>query len=188
MGRALGYLLFAALLAGFSGASAQEAYIAGGVGRSSWNFDCGPAGCERNTTAYRLAAGYRFNRIVAVEAFWFDFGRARSSDSTLDGELGGRAAGAEALLGWQFGDVDLAGKIGLASVRADFRAAPGSFNRSARSTHTEVIGGAMAGYRIGPLTLRLDVDIVTVALDSAGFFYFRGADVTTVLLGAAYRF
>jgi hypothetical protein len=32
------------------------------------------------------------------------------------------------------------------------------------------------------------VDIVTVALDSDAIFYRRGADVTTLLLGVAFRF
>jgi hypothetical protein len=171
------------------GAAAQEAYVAGGLGRSNWNFDCGPNGCDRNTTAWRVAAGYRFNRIVAVEAFYFDFGRARSSQPSLDGELGGTAAGAEALVGWQFGVFDVAGKLGLASVRSDFRPAPTSFDVATRARHTELIGGLMGAYRVTPnVALRLDVDIVTVALDSDAIFYRRGADVTTVLLGVAFRF
>jgi hypothetical protein len=186
---AVACVLFVALQAAIPGASGQEIYVAGGVGRSNWNFDCGPTGCEHHTTAFRLAAGYRFNRIVAVEAFYFDFGRARSSDPSIDGDLGGKATGAQALVGWQFADFDVAGKLGLASVRVDYRPAPASFNTAERATHTEVIGGLMAGYRVAPsLTLRLDVDIVTVALNSEGVFYSRGADVVTVLLGAAYRF
>jgi hypothetical protein len=171
------------------GAVAQEAYVAGGVGQSNWNFDCGSNGCDRNTTAWRAAAGYRFNRIVALEAFYFDFGRARSSSAALDGTLGGTAVGLEALIGWQFGAFDLAGKIGLASVRADFRPAPTSFDVATRVRNTEVIGGLMGAYRITPnVALRLDVDIVTVALERDTIFFRRGADVTTVLFGVALRF
>lgn len=172
-----------------SGAAAQEAYIAGSAGQSNWNFDCGPNGCDRNTTAWRVAAGYRFNRVVAVEAFYVDFGRARSSTPALDGELRGNATGIEALVGWQFGAFDVAGKLGLASVRADFRPAPSSFDVATSVRNNEVIGGLMGAYRFTPnLALRLDVDIVTVALDRNGFFYWRGADVTTWLLGLAFRF
>lgn len=172
-----------------SGAVAQEAYVAGSAGQSNWNFDCGPAGCDRNTTAWRVAAGYRFNRVVAVEAFYADFGRARSSTSSLDGELSGQATGIEALVGWQFGAFEVAGKLGGASVRSDFRPAPGSFNVASTARHNEVIGGLMGAYRFSQnLSLRLDVDIVTVALDSFGIFYSRGADVTTYLLGLAVRF
>jgi hypothetical protein len=47
----------------------------------------------------------------------------------------------------------------------------------------------MGAYRVTPnISLRLDVDIVTVALDSSGIFYARGADVTTFMLGLMYRF
>lgn len=171
------------------GATAQEAYVAGGVGRSSWNFDCGPNGCNRTTPSWRVAAGYRFNGVVAVEGFHFDFRRARSSEPYLDGELAGTALGMQALLGGQVGAFELAGKIGLAEVRSDFRPAPTSLNPAKASRHTEVIGGAMVAYRLTPnISLRLDVDVVTVALDSYGIFYSRGADVTSVTLGMTYRF
>lgn len=171
------------------GASAQEAYFSGGIGRSNWNFACGPDGCNRDTPSWRAAVGYRFNQVVAVESFHFDFRRARSSQPSLDGELGATAQGVQALLGWRFGDVDLAGKIGLAEVRAEFRPAPTSFELARVSRHTEVIGGLMAAYRLTQsLSLRFDADVVTVALDSGGLFYARGADVTTLTLGLMYRF
>ena len=171
------------------GACAQEAYLAGGVGRSSWNFDCGPNGCERSTPSWRVAAGYRFNSVVALEGFHFDFRRARSSEPSLDGEIAGTALGMQALLGGQVGAFELAAKIGLAEVRSDFRPAPTSLNPAKTSRHTELISGAMAAYRLTPnFALRLDVDVVTVALNSYGIFYSRGADVTTVTLGMMYRF
>jgi Outer membrane protein beta-barrel domain len=181
--------VFVALQAIAFSAFAQEPYLAASLGRSNWNMDCGPNGCERNTTSYRFAAGLRLNRVVAVEAFYVDLGRARSTDPSLDGELRGKAAGAEALVGWQFANVDLAGKIGFASVRADFRASPTSFDPSERQTHTELIGGAMLGYHLAPhLTLRLDLDLVTVALDSDRVFFSRGANLSTLLLGLQYQF
>lgn len=189
MRRTLQWLIVLGLQAVSFGAMAQEAYLAGGLGQSHWNFDCGANGCDRSTTAWRVAAGYRFNRIVAVEAFYFDFGRARSSTPSLDGQLRGTAAGAQALVGWQFGAFDVAGKLGLASVRSDFRPAPTSFDVATNTRHTELIGGLMGAYRFTPnVALRMDLDIVTVALDSNGVFYSRGSDVVTVLLGAMFRF
>jgi hypothetical protein len=95
----------------------------------------------------------------------------------------------QSLLGWQFGAIDLAGKIGPAEVRSDFHPAPTSFDVATVSHHAESIGGLMGAYRVTPnISLRLDVDIVTVALDSSGIFYARGADVTTFMLGLMYRF
>jgi hypothetical protein len=61
------------------GAAAQGAYVAGSGGRANWAYDCGPNGCQRGTTAWRGAVGYRFNSVVALEGLCFDFGRARSS-------------------------------------------------------------------------------------------------------------
>jgi hypothetical protein len=190
MMRRIGFGLLALALQAFApGAAAQEAYGTGGAGRSSWAFDCGAGGCQRNTTAWRVAAGYRFNRVVALEAFYMDLGRARSSDFSLDGRLGATGAGAQALIGWQFGNVDLAGKIGLAGMRNDFRASPTSLYSSSTARHTELIGGLMGAYRITPnVALRMDVDIVTVALEGDFLFYSRGSDVTTLMLGMMVRF
>ena len=171
------------------GSAAQEPYVAGGAGRSSWAFDCGPNGCQRGTTAWRVAAGYRFNRVVALEAFYFDFGRARSSDYLTDGSLGATGVGVQALIGWQFGEIDFAGKIGLAGMRNDFRASPTSSYSSVTVRRTELVGGVMGAYRLTPsLAVRMDVDILTVALDGDSIYYARGSDARTVLLGVMFRF
>ena len=171
------------------GANAQEAYLVGSAGQSRWAYACGTAGCERSTAAWRVAAGYRFNRAVALEGFYFDLGRARSSDFLLDGRLGATGAGVQALFGWPIGDVELAGKIGVASMHNDFRASATSLTASTRVHRTEAIGGLVSSYRFTPnLSLRLDVDVVTVALDGDALFYSRGSDVTGVMLGLVFRF
>jgi len=172
------------------GVAAQEAYLAGGLGSSNWNFDfCGTTGCDRSTSSWRVAAGYRFNRIVAVEGFYSDFGCARSSSVSLDGDLCGTALGVQALLGYQFGAVEFAGKVGLAGVRSDYHPSATNFNRSNASRNTELNIGLMGAYRFTPnLALRLDVDTVPVALWSDGFFFTSGANVHTITLGMMYGF
>ena len=171
------------------GAIAQEAYAAGSAGRADWALGCGPAGCQRGTTAWRVAAGYRFNRVVALEAFYLDLGRARSSDFSVDGRLGATGLGAQALLGWQSDDLELAGKIGLAGMRNSFQASPTSLYPSTSVRRTELIGGLMGAYRLTPnVSLRLDVDIVTVALEGDLVFFSRGSDVTTLMVGMMVRF
>jgi hypothetical protein len=168
---------------------AQEAYLGGALGRSSWSLDCGAAGCERSTSAARIAAGYRFNRLVAVEGFYLDFGRARSSDFSLDGKLGATAMGVQTLLGWQFGGFELAGKLGLASMRNQFRPASSSLYSASSVHRNEFIGGLMGAYRVAPhFSVRLDLDLVTVALDGDALYYARGSDVATVMLGVVFRF
>lgn len=188
--RKLNLWLVALALQGLAfGAVAQEAYAVGSVGRASWAFDCGPNGCQRGTTAWRVAAGYRFNRVVALEAFYADLGRARSSDFSLDGRLGATGAGVQTLIGWQFGDTDLAGKIGLAGMRNNFRASQTSLYSSTSVRRTELVGGLMGAYRVTPnLAVRMDVDIVTVALDGDFIYYARGSNVTTLMLGVMFRF
>ena len=183
------YLIGLAFVVLGSAAAAQQPYLVGSIGQSSWNFDCGSDTCDRNTTAWRVGAGIRFNRIVAAEAFYYDFGRARSTDPSLDGQLRGTAAGLQALVGWQFEAFDVAGKLGLASVRSEFTPAPTSFFQAETRRHNEFIGGLMFGYRFTRnLGVRLDADIVTVALDSDRIFYSRGSDVVTVMLGLALQF
>jgi hypothetical protein len=182
-------MLALGLLALACGAAAQEAYVVGSAGRAHWDFDCGPTGCERNTTAWRVAAGYRFNRVVALEGFYFDLGRARSSDFLLDGRLGATGVGVQTLVGWRFEQADLAGKVGLADMRNDFRASPTSPYSSTRVHRTELIAGLMLAYRLTPSTgLRLDFDMMTVALNGDALFFSRGANVSTVLLGVMFRF
>jgi hypothetical protein len=172
-----------------SAASAQEAYVAGSAGRSNWAYDCGPSGCQRNTGAWRVAAGYRFNRVVALEGFYSDLGRARSSDYSVNGRLGATAFGVETLLGWQFGDVELAAKLGLAGMRNDFRTESVNSSPSTSVHRTEFIAGVTGTYRVTPsVGVRLDADYVTVALNGDALFFSRGSNVTTVLLGFMVRF
>jgi hypothetical protein len=172
-----------------SAASAQAPYVVGAAGRSDWAYDCGPSGCQRNTAAWRVAAGYRFNRLVALEGFYFDLGRARSSDYSVNGRLGATAFGIETLLGWQFGEVEVAAKLGLAGMRNDFRSETANAAPSTSVHRTEFIAGVTGTYRVTPsVGLRLDADYVTVALNGGALFYSRGSNVTTVLLGLMVRF
>jgi hypothetical protein len=172
-----------------SGVSAQGRYVAGSAGRSDWAYDCGPSGCQRNTGAWRVAAGYRFNRVVALEGFYFDWGRARSSNYSVNGRLGATAIGVETLLGWQFGEVELAAKLGLAGMRNDFRAETANSDPSTSVRRTEFIAGVTGSYRLTTsVGVRLDADYVTVALNGDALFFSRGSNVTTVLLGLTVRF
>lgn len=186
---ALGGALVALLATQAPSAAAQEAYIAAGAGRSSWALDCGPRGCQRDTGAWRLAAGYSFNRVVALEAFYVDLGRARSSDFYLDGSLGATGAGVQALIGWQSEAFGVAGKIGLARMHNTFLASTGSSYSSITVRRNELIGALTASYRVTPsVALRMDLDIVTVALDGDFIRYVRGSDVRTLLLGVRLAF
>jgi hypothetical protein len=182
--------LIALALNGFMGSTAaQPAYVAGSAGSTQWSYDCGPAGCARDSRAWRLAAGYRFNGVLALEAFYFDFGRARSSDYAVDGALGASGAGVQSLIGWHFGDFEFAAKIGLADLANDFRASPTSSYASTRVHRKELVAGWMGSYPLSPdVSIRFDIDFLTVALDGDALFYARGSNLRSTTLGLAYRF
>lgn len=179
----------AACMAAATLAQAQSFHVAGSVGRANWSdLDC-DGGCDRNTTAVRLAGGAWFNRVVGAEAFVMDMGTARSSDYSLDGELRGRAFGGVVLLGWRGESFDIAGKLGVARVHSRFTAAPTSAYRSESKRSNEPVGGMMLAVRATPqLSLRFDYDVMTVALIGGVYLYGRGADVHTLSLGASYSF
>lgn len=164
-------------------------YLAGSAGSAHWSLDCGSAGCSRDPGAWRVAAGWRPNAVVAFEAFHIDLGRARSSDFSTDGTLAARGLGVQTLVGWDFGTVALAGKIGVARLHIAFDAAPTSLYGSERLRRNEPIGGFTAAWHATPrLSFRFDADIVTVALNGDSLFYSRGGDVVTATLGAMLRF
>jgi hypothetical protein len=107
----------------------------------------------------------------------------------VDGRLGATGIGVQAIVGWQFETIDFAGKIGLARMRNDFRAAPTSSYSSLTVGRNELVGGLVCAYRITPnLAVRMDLDIVTVALDGDFLRYVRGSDVVTLMLGVMFRF
>lgn len=177
------------LLAPALEAQSQGFYVAGGAGASRWTYDCGAAGCDRAPATWRVAAGYRLNAVVAFEAFRIDFGRARSSDFSTDGTLAGRGLGVQTLVGWDFGPVEAAGKIGWARMRNRFEAAPTSTYASQTVTSNEAIGGFTMAWHVTPaLAIRFDADIVSVVLNGDLLGYSRGSDAVSYMLGAMLRF
>lgn len=177
------------LLAPVPDARAQGLYLTGSAGQAHWGLDCGSAGCSRNPGAWRVAAGWQLNHVVALEAFQIDLGRARSSEFMTDGTLAASGPGVQALVGWDFGNFGMAGKIGLARLRIAFDAAPTSSYASQRLHSNELIGGLVLAWHATPkLSVRFDADIVTVALNGDALYYSRGGDVVTSTLGLALRF
>jgi hypothetical protein len=184
--------LLAAVLLLPAGAMASEVrgfYAGASVGASEWENDCGGRICSREDIALRVMAGYRLNRVVAFEAYYADLGGADALDFSLDGRLRGRAFGASTTLGWRAPGFEIGAKLGFAIVRAAFRASPTSYYPSETVHNTEASAGLVGAVDLSErLALRLDIDLVTVALVSDGIYYARGADVFSYTLGLAYRF
>jgi Outer membrane protein beta-barrel domain len=188
--RTLAYAIVAAsCLTAAALAQAQSFYVAGGAGRAHWSdLDC-TGNCDRDTTGLRIAAGAWFNRVLAAEVFAMDMGSVRLADSLFEGKLRGRAIGALGLLGWRGERVDIAGKFGVAQVQARFEASPTSTFSSETKRSREPVFGMMLAVRATPqLSVRFDVDNMSVAMLGAFILREGGADVTTFSLGAHYAF
>jgi hypothetical protein len=171
-------------------APVQGPYVGAGGGFSLWeiNLDCG---CDDTGTALRLGAGWRFNRILALEAVYLDLGRATPSGSALIGDFRARAAGLVLLIGGQVGNTDIAGKVGMARVSTRWEARPGSISPSARRSSNEPLLGFMVGHWIAPnLAVRFDIDYTQIdaPVDVPVWFFSQDPDVTTVTFGVSYRF
>jgi OmpA-OmpF porin, OOP family len=73
-----------------SGASAQGIrpdagfYLGGGLGQSKFKEWCDPifSSCEDTDTSWKLLGGYRFNRYVAAEASYIDWGEVTAGTSS----------------------------------------------------------------------------------------------------------
>jgi OOP family OmpA-OmpF porin len=118
-------------------ASAQ-AFVGASVGGTRWSdVDCTTAlSCDRHDTGGSVRAGYRFLPWFAVEARYFDLGRARIRGSVLDSQTGGatpglvaqedlsaKGAGIDAVFSWPVADrVSVSGMVGIArsEARSDF--------------------------------------------------------------------
>lgn len=64
--------------------SMSSVYIGGGVGQSKFKDGCqGVTGagitCDDKDTAFKLFAGYQFNKFIAAELGWTDLGKAKAS-------------------------------------------------------------------------------------------------------------
>jgi OOP family OmpA-OmpF porin len=81
-------LAFAATVSACTAAVAQESgpYLGGSLGQSSFTEWCDTGGapitltaCKDTDTAWKLLGGYRFNRYLAVEASYIDWGEVTAS-------------------------------------------------------------------------------------------------------------
>lgn len=188
--RTMTYAIVAAsCLAAAAVAQAQSFYVAAGAGRAHWSdLDCN-GGCDRDSTGLRIAAGAWFNRVLAAEVFALDMGSATLADSLFNGKVRGRAFGALGLLGWRGERFDIAGKLGVAQVQSRFEASPTSAFPSATERSREPVFGMMLAVHATPqLSVRFDIDNMSVAQLGGFLFQVGGADVTTFSLGVHYAF
>jgi len=78
--------LFAALLLPLAGAQAQDSgfYLGAGIGQSKFKEWCDIplASCKDTDTSWKLLGGYRFNRYIAAEGTYVDWGEVTASTAS----------------------------------------------------------------------------------------------------------
>jgi OOP family OmpA-OmpF porin len=66
--------------------SLSSAYIGGTIGQAEYKDGCaGIAGCDEKDTAWRLLAGYQFNRYFAAEIGYHNLGEASAPAGSVEG-------------------------------------------------------------------------------------------------------
>jgi OmpA-OmpF porin, OOP family len=72
--------------------SLSSAYIGATIGQSEFKFDCGVGeSCDTKDTAWRILAGYQFNRNLAAEIGYHNFGAAKFTGPGFDEKVEGSA-------------------------------------------------------------------------------------------------
>jgi OmpA-OmpF porin, OOP family len=128
MNRSAGFLITTLIGASFSlAALAQEnrPYLGAALGQSKFKEWCDPtlAACDDKDTAWKLFGGYRFNRYLAMEASYVDWGKvtatgATGARATADQQSYGIAALGSLQIGPQF---TAFGKLGFLRTEQERR-------------------------------------------------------------------
>ena len=171
-------------------------YIGGNVGQVRYRSTCDnvPVPCDDKDTGWRAFAGFRFHPNVAVEAGYFDLGKA-----TAAGTFGGAAVAADAqvtgaeLTGllvipvWQ--QLSVFGRAGVARTRVKVSgtavAGAGAFSTNMKETSTDFTYGVGAQYALGS---NVDVRLEWQRYDSVGGGALGKEDLDLFSLGLLYRF
>ena len=169
-----------------SGVAVAGPYVVGSVGVASWDVDCeGAANCDKTDVGFKLLGGYKFASNLAVEAGYFNFGKARISDSGLSADFKAVAFGAGLAVHTDISPQwNAVARLGVASVRTTLDASLAGYgSASDEQSSTQAYAGLGVGYLLTP-ALSLDA-----ALDftNAKFEGEKG-NISKFSLGLTYSF
>jgi hypothetical protein len=181
-----------ALLPAFTLAQAANAtrgpYAALGASATGFQTRCTGGACDRRAAGVRLAAGWDFASRWSVEALYLDAGRFTASDLTAGGvpfrgRVDVRAFGATVGYGFPLGHAfTITARIGLASVKADFKPGPMPAIAGGKTT-SQFLGGLSGTWRLSPTwSARFDWDHTRGRMNR-----FNG-DIDAVTVGFQYGF
>ena len=136
------------VLVAAAGVHAQDGgfYLGGGLGQSKLKEWCDTGGstvtfasCKDTDTAWKVLGGYRFNRYIAAEGTYIDWGEVTASTATAQVAAQQQSYGLAVVgtlpLGERF---ELFGKIGFLKTEQETRRitpSPSTFNRDFSETH-----------------------------------------------------
>lgn len=179
-------LAVAAASSMFAGAAfAEGGYVGGAIGQGYTNLDCsGAATCNRSDTGAKVFGGYQFDKNLAAEVTYFDFGKARAADSGVSLDLSSSAVGVGlALMGEFAPQWSGVARLGVASVRMKGDATVSSLSGSTSESNTKAYAGLGIGYEVAKgLSLTAAIDI------SRGEIVGESMSLRLVSVGLSYGF
>lgn len=157
----------------------QGGYIGASVGQMEADGACGSGqSCDFKDTAFKVFGGYRFNRNLAGEVFWGEWGEisVRQGTASATGEI--RTIGLAAVgilpINQQF---ELFGKLGFGNTKQKVSASAPGFTIAGQDTGTELLYGFGATYNF---TRNLGV--------RAEWEFLNDSEVDIMSIGIQYRF
>jgi OOP family OmpA-OmpF porin len=168
------------------GLAAAGPYVVGSAGVTSWDVDCqGASTCDKTDIGFKLLGGYRFDSNFAIEAGYFNFGKAKVADSGLSGDFKADGFGAGVAFHMDLSPQwNAVARLGALSMKTKLDATLDGFGSASdddRSTQAYV--GFGVGYRLTPnLSLDGAIDLSKIKFDS------ESGNVSKFSLGLSWNF
>lgn len=163
--RALAALLPLVASAAYADDPAIGFYLGAGIGTATLELEdsSSVADFEGDDTGFKVAAGYRFLKWVAVEAAYENYGQPEDDvlGLQLRGEFNAFSVSALGLL--PLGNFDLFARGGIARWDGSLTAVP--FGVEVSEDNTDPLFGLGAQYRLGQLAIRLEYEALLLGFD-----------------------
>ena len=186
---ALAAVLFLAASAAYADDPPLGFYLGASIGSASLELEDSntSADFKGDDTGFKLAAGYRFLKWVAVEASYQDYGQPEDDvlGVRLRGDFSSFSVSALGLL--PLGDFDLYARGGIARWDGSLEAV--NFGIDVSEDNTDPLFGLGAQYRAGRLAIRLEYEALLLGFDDDEDDEADGDDwVDLVALGVTWTF
>jgi OOP family OmpA-OmpF porin len=164
-------------------------YVGAGIGTASLELEDADSSADfsGDDTGWKIAAGYRFLKWVAVEANYEDYGRPEDDvlGVRLRGDFNSFSVSALGLL--PLGNFDLFARGGLARWEGSLSAV--NFGVDVSEDNTDPLFGFGAQFRTGQLALRLEYQALLLGFDDDNDDEADGDDwVDLLALGVTWTF